>query len=322
MRGWRRLGLALGLTAVSACAGLATSRPEAISIVETGTRIEALRTPLGPVGATLAPGVAHAGGLVLRGPAMHGLSDLKVVGDQAWAVSDFGTLVRFRLRLDEEHRLISVDQGGVTALAGPDGAPLSPKTRADAEGLVIRPDGSILVSFERDHRIWAYWPDGRPRPHPHPHAAFADNAGMEGLAPAGRDGWLVLGEAGGAWICRAEGCDVLDGYPTLGADGFRLTGADRDPRADGWFIVERYFQPPLDMRARVRRMDARGRLGPPLIELRPPASVDNMEGLAAVATATGTRLYLLSDDNANPLQRTLLLAFHIREGSAEDIGRP
>jgi hypothetical protein len=311
MRGWRRLGLALGLMAVSACAGLATSRPEAMSVVETGTRIEALRTPLGPIGATLAPGVAHAGGLVLRGPAMHGLSDLKVAGDRAWAVSDLGALVRFRLRLDDEGRLVSIDQGGVRALAGLDGAVLSPKERADAEGLVLRPDGSILVSFERDHRIWAYGRDGRPAPVPHPDADFPDNAGMEGLAPAGDDAWLVLGEAGGGWICRRTGCTALALDPAIGSDGFRVTGADRDPAGDSWFIVERYFSPPVDMRARVRRLARDGRAGPILIELRPPASVDNMEGIAAVATSAGTRLYLLSDDNANPLQRTLLLAFDV-----------
>lgn len=320
MRGWRRMGLALGLMAVSACAGLVTSRPDPVSVVETGTRIVALRTPLGPVGATLAPGVTHAGGLVLRGPAMHGLSDLKVIGDQAWAVSDFGTLVRFRLRLDGDGRLNAVDRGGVRALAGLDGAVLSPKERADAESLVIRSDGTMLMSFERDHRIWAYGAGAVPVPVPHPEAPFGDNEGMEGLALAGDDGWLVLGEAGGAWTCLSRGCDALADYPVIGTDGYRVTGADRDPSGEGWFIVERFFEPPLDMRARVRWMDPLGRLGPPLIELRPPASVDNMEGITAVATPTGTRLYLLSDDNANPLQRTLLLAFDVRVGSAEDVG--
>ncbi len=311
MRGWRRLGFALALTAISACAGLATSRPEPISIVETGTRIEALHTPLGPIGATLAPGVSHAGGLVLRGPAMRGLSDLEVVGEQAWAVSDFGALVRFRLQLENDGRLISVDQGGVRALTGLGGEPLSPKERADAEGLAIRADGTFLVSFERDHRIWAYEDTKRPVPVAHPEANSEDNAGMEGLATAPNDRWVVFGEAGGGWICRETGCITLALDAELGLDGYRITGADQDPTGDGWFIVERYFDPPLDMRARVRRLAADGRAGAILIELRPPASVDNMEGIAAVKTPTGTRLYLLSDNNANPLQRTLLLAFDV-----------
>ena len=54
-----------------------------------------------------------------------------------------------------------------------------------------------------------------------------------------------------------------------------------------------------------------GSLGPVLIELKHPGTVDNFEGIAAVATPTGTRLYLLSDDNFSETQRTLLLAFDV-----------
>ena len=42
-------------------------------------------------------------------------------------------------------------------------------------------------------------------------------------------------------------------------------------------------------------------------------TVDNLEG-AALATVNGeTRLFLLSDDNYNPAQQTLLLSFAIVE---------
>ena len=44
-----------------------------------------------------------------------------------------------------------------------------------------------------------------------------------------------------------------------------------------------------------------------------PATVDNFEGIAAVRRPDGgVRLYILSDDNFNPGQRTLLLAFDVR----------
>ena len=39
---------------------------------------------------------------------------------------------------------------------------------------------------------------------------------------------------------------------------------------------------------------------------------DNFEGIAAEARGEATRLYILSDDNFNPVQRTLLLAFDVR----------
>lgn len=313
MRAVARLGLVSTLLLAAACAGIGTSRPLLPAPGERPIPIESRATPLGPVGATLAEGITYAGGLTLRGPDLHGLSDLKIDGDTAWIVSDFGSLIRLRLLTETTGRLTGATAATARPLVDTDGSVLTPKPRADAEGIAILDDGSVLVSFERDHRIWNYGRNGqtRPVPMPQPDAEVPDNAGMEGLATAGADGWLVLSEAGGGWTCQSTGCAPLPAYPEIGEDGFRVTGADRDP-AGGWFVVERYFSPPLSMRARVRRLADDGTPGPVLIELRPPASVDNMEGIAAVETPTGTRLYLLSDDNDNPLQRTLLLAFDLK----------
>jgi len=311
MRAGLRLLGAVSLLGAAACAALATSRPGAVVGQETPIRIEALQVPLGIGGATLGPGVTWAGGLSLRGSALRGLSDLKVENGHAWVVSDFGELVQFTIQLDANGRLRSADDATRRPLAGPDGAVLAPKAKADSEGLAILSDGRVLVSFEHDHRIWSYGPGAleRPSPLPHPDTDFPDNEGMEGLAAAPGGGWLVLGEGGGAWVCRVT-CAGLGASPVMPADGFRFTGADADP-AGGWFVVERYFSPPIDMRVRVRRLSAQGVLSEPILQLRPPASTDNFEGIAAVDTPTGTRLYLLSDDNANPLQKTLLLAFDV-----------
>lgn len=275
--------------------------------------IEAGRVSLGPVGARLAPGVTFAGGLSLRGSDLRGLSDIKLDGDWIVAVSDLGHWLTFGLVLDAEAQLMGVRDAISRPLIDTDGRALSPKARADAEGLAVLGDGRMLVAFEREHRVWSYGPGGRdrPTPVPHPDVGFPDNLGMEGLAASGPDGWLVMGEDGGAWTCRGTGCASLPGYTQSAEDGFRVTGADRDP-AGGWFVVERFYAPPFDVRARVRRMAVDGTMGSNLIELRLPATVDNFEGIAAVTTSEGTRLYLLSDDNANPLQKTLLLAFDVR----------
>ncbi len=323
MRAAVRLLGALTLMGAAACAAVVTSAPQPVAGPDRAIRIEARAVPLGIGGADLAPGVRYAGGLVLRGPALHGLSDLKIAPDaagdlRAWVVSDFGTLIRFTLRLDRTGRLVSADSGISRALTGPDGAILTPKENADAEGLALLPDGRVLVAFEHDHRIWSYGVEGGSRPVAvaTPRVALPENEGLEGLAPAGDGGWLTLAEGGGAWLCAAD-CAPLGPSPLIPADGYRFTGADRDPTGDGWFVVERFYRPPLDMRVRVRRLSPEGVLSAPLIQLRPPASVDNFEGIAAVATPTGTRLYLLSDDNANPLQKTLLLAFDIPPPSGE-----
>ncbi|WP_428150865.1 esterase-like activity of phytase family protein [Brevundimonas sp.] len=308
-----RAATSLALMGLAACAAIATATPGSIAGPDRAIRMEARHVPLGLGGATLAPGVSWAGGLVLRGPNLHGLSDLKIDGDRAWAVADFGDLVRFTIRLDRNGRLTSADSAINRPLTGTDGAVLTPKANADAEGLALLPDGRVLISFERDHRIWSYGAGANSRPvlvstplHP-----FEDNQGIEGLAPAPYGKWLALGEAGGAWLCDADSCDPLPNAPASYDDGFLTTGADIDP-AGGWFVVQRLFVPPLNMQARVRHMAPDGTLSAPLIHLRPPASTDNFEGIAAVPTATGTRLYLLSDDNGNFVQKTLLLAFDVR----------
>lgn len=308
-----RAAASLALMGMAACAAIATSMPGRVIGPDHALRMEARHVPLGIGGATLAPGVTYGGGLILRGPGLHGLSDLKMQGDRAWVVSDFGDLVRFTIRLDRNGRLASADSAVSRPLTGPDGAVLTPKANADAEGLALLPDGRVLISFERDHRIWSYGVAANDRPVlvSTPRHPFEDNQGLEGLAPAPDGRWLALGEAGGAWLCDADACEPLPNAPTAYTDGFLTTGADVDP-AGGWFIVQRLFTPPLNMQARVRRMAPDGTLSDPLIHLRPPASTDNFEGIAAVATATGTRVYLLSDDNDNFVQKTLLLAFDVR----------
>jgi hypothetical protein len=306
----RALGVA-ALLGAAACAAVATTIPMPAG-PDRAIRLEANRTPLGIGGATLAPGVRYAGGLTLRGTDLHGLSDLKIDGDRAWVVSDFGHLIRFTLGLDQTGRLVSASDAVSRPLGGPDGTMLSASDGADAEGLAILPDGRVLIAFERNHRIWSYGPGATARPVPvaSPDVDLPSNGGFEGLSAAGPNGWLVLAEGGGAWVCAAA-CSGLGTGRLTPADGYSFTGADRDPSGSGWFVVERLYRPPLTLRVRVRRLSAQGVLSEPLIALQPPASVDNFEGIAAVATPTGTRLYLLSDDNANPLQKTLLLAFDV-----------
>lgn len=52
--------------------------------------------------------------------------------------------------------------------------------------------------------------------------------------------------------------------------------------------------------------------GEELLRLTPPETVDNFEGLAiAPGSDGGVFVFLLSDDNFNSLQRTLLLSFFL-----------
>ncbi|VXC07458.1 esterase-like activity of phytase family protein [Brevundimonas sp. G8] len=312
--------IALSLTACAASLG--APQPYPLSSDGWTPAVAELRSvSLGlPGGAQLADGVSFAGGLqLIAAPTspLHSLSDLKLTGDGGFVtVSDAGDLVRGDIRLDASGRLIGLDHFRSRRLTLEDGSAIADKQDGDAEGLVLTPSGDLLVSFERRHRIWNYGPlsalKTRPTPMQAPDFAFTENDGMEGLAVA-PNGWRVSGEAGGVWDCSAARCTVVMAPPEtpIPDSEYRITGLDRDPSGDGWFVVQRLYRAPIDMRARVRRMAPDGTLGPILIELKLPGTTDNFEGIAAETRRGKTRLYILSDDNFNPAQRTLMLAFDL-----------
>ncbi|WP_428153017.1 esterase-like activity of phytase family protein [Brevundimonas sp.] len=312
--------IALSLTACAASLG--APRPYPLSSDGWTPAVAELRSvSLGlPGGAQLADGVRFAGGLqLIAAPTspLHSLSDLKLTDDSGFVtVSDAGDLVRGDIRLDASGRLIGLDHFRSRRLTLEDGRAISDKQDGDAEGLAITPSGELLVSFERRHRIWNYGPlsalKGQPTPMRAPDFAFTENDGMEGLAVS-PNGWRVSGEAGGVWDCSSARCTVVSAPPEtpIPDSDYRITGLDRDTSGDGWFVVQRLYRAPIDMRARVRRMAPDGTLGPILIELKLPGTTDNFEGVAAETRHGKTRLYILSDDNFNPAQRTLMLAFDL-----------
>ncbi len=315
---------ALAALTLAACASaVVTSQPwtptsetDGWSAVSASTRTVGLGLP---GAAVLGQGVRYAGGVtVLAGmdSPLHSLSDLKLTGDGGFiAVSDVGDLARGTLALDGRGRLIGLEGLRVRRLSLTDGTPISQKIEGDAEGLAITTGGDLLVSFERDHRIWNYGPLNAlrtPQAARRPDFPFAENDGMEGLAASG-DGWRVAGESGGIWDCSPVRCAVAAAPPEtpLADSDYRITGMDRDP-AGGWFVVQRSYRAPIDVRARVRRMAQDGTLGPVLVELKLPGTTDNFEGIAAERRGDRTRLYILSDDNFNAVQRTMMLAFDVR----------
>ena len=83
-------------------------------------------------------------------------------------------------------------------------------------------------------------------------------------------------------------------------------------------VLERRYTPALGPAARlciIERDDIRAGITLPcpyIAEITSPMAVDNFEGLSVVEGAQGeTLVYLLSDDNFNPAQDTLLLMFEL-----------
>jgi hypothetical protein len=317
----RRLAAAGLSLLLSACAGAGVVSEPWRGTAKGWTPVTAQIRPVGlgvPGGVSLAPGVRFAGGVQIiapRGGRLHGLSDLKLADGDFVAVTDAGDLVRGRLRFDRRGRLAGLSDLRLRGMTAADGGPFPTRSDGDAESLAITAGGELVIGFEQTPRLWSYGPlhalNDRPWPLAVPPIA-PGNDGLEALA-AGPEGLRAAAEAGGVWDCTPARCTEVMPPPTNApaVSDWRLTGMDRDPAGDGWFVVERLYREPFDMRARLRRMDRSGALGPVLASLSLPSATDNFEGVAAVEGASGTRLYILSDDNDNPRQRTLLLAFDL-----------
>jgi hypothetical protein len=258
---------------------------------------------------------AYAGGLALSSPdtsRLHGLSDMAVTADgRLTAISDEGDLLQARLVLDRAGRLVGLTGGRISALTGLDGKPLQGKQDADSEGLAVLANGDRLVSFEQRHRIWLYPANGgKPRAAPSPNADFPSNGGMEalGVDPAtGPDAYVVGGEESGqTWTCRVS-APCIRGAVVPKPPEFGLVAATRLPEGrTAWLL--RGWDPVRGNRITLTIRDAGQEVG--RMDLAKPLTIDNFEALAAVPAKDGSiRFYLLSDDNFQSIQRTLLLAF-------------
>ena len=273
------------------------------------------------------------GGLELGSPDRRfgGLSALLISpdGTRVTAVSDRGYRLGFTLRHDAEGRLAGVAAGRIAPLRGPGGARLNDKLDRDAESLARLPDGSMLVGFEHNHRLWRY--DGVEEPLsglPEPLTAPATlsgldrNSGIEAMSELADGGLLAIAEGqedaeeSPAYLWR-DGRWHDMAYRRDG--GFRPTAAALLPGGDV-LVVERFFSVIEGVRIRLVRVpgaavQANARLnGEVIATLAPPLPLDNMEGVAVRRGPAGeTLIYLISDNNYSALQRTILLQFALRE---------
>ena len=269
------------------------------------------------------------GGLDLRSDeaAFGGLSGLSATADgRLTAVTDRGHWFTARIVRDRNGRLVDLVDAALGPLLDTKGRPAAGEWR-DAEALERLPGGDWLVSFEGRHRVWRYAAEtgglqGLPAAFPTPKgiAAAPPNGGLEALTPLPDGRILMLAESlnrtGGSragWLVGQE-IEPL-GYRT--ARDFKPTDAALLPNGDV-LVLSRYFKLLGGFKARLERISAsaigggavlKGEL---LARFAPPLTVDNYEGVAVTRDADGaTLVYILSDDNFNFLQRTLLLLFRL-----------
>lgn len=198
-----------------------------------------------------------------------------------------------------------------------DGGEVFTKTGGDAEGLTLVGE-SLWVSFERDHRIMAHAEGGQLG------RTIADrewetmtsNKGLEALAtlPDGRLLAFGEGKEDGAYRTYQIGLDAKVDKRLLPAQTSHLvTGADIGPDGD-LYLVLRDFSPLFGISILILGydLDAEGWPEPAsrrlLARFEADSGIDNMEGIALWTDDQGLRrLTLVSDDNFNAPQRSLLV---------------
>jgi hypothetical protein len=255
-----------------------------------------------------------------------GLSGLTIVDGKLYAISDRSYWLSARVVSDGDGALVDLVAWQIAPMLTPADTPVS-GSLADAEALTRAPDGSFLVAFEGRHRIWRYDAPPRtftsiPKPIPVP-AALAQaprNGGLEGLTslPDGR--LLALTEE----FANPDGSFkgwLIDGsqfaeLAYLPAQGFHVTDCAALKNGDV-LVLERRYVPFGVLSARLTIVDGKAvkagakLTGRELLKIEPPLVTENFEALAVQETAKGTMIYLVSDDNYNPFQQTLLLQFRL-----------
>lgn len=240
-----------------------------------------------------------------------GFSGLLIEDGTITAVSDTGWL----LTTSFEH----VFGSGAAELRRLPGSRGGSKKFSDAES-ITRFKGGLAIGFEHDHRI-EHIRDGEPvQVLRHPgFKRMARNEGLEALATLPGDRLLAIGEqpVDGVFpifVIQADGRIEEGALPRYGRHA--ITGADLGP--DGrLYILRRDWSLFAGISIRIERYEL-NEAGFPSAETREQLAVfdtasgiDNMEGIAIWEEDGRMKLAIISDDNFNPLQRTLLLLFDI-----------
>lgn len=290
--------------------------------------ISATPIDLGPadeVASRLPDGVTYAGGweLTSDNASFGGLSDLALDKDgNLLTVVDDGAFAWIGMKDGTPD-----GTGKFVYMLGADGNLLQGKALGDAEGLAVR-DGLAVVSFERTHRVSAFALNAcgaaareagiSALPGTYAGRIVDENRGAEALTVT-PDGNTLYGfetvEDGKSPIGAVVGMDDAgwtgdmapnpSGYAFVGFDAARIGGVDQT------YWLFRSYDP-----IRGNRNVVSWNGGETEITLTRPLAVDNYEGITAQDLGNGvTRIWIVSDDNFNPKQRTLLIAFDIAAAS-------
>jgi hypothetical protein len=271
------------------------------------------------------PGVRRLGRLAFLGawaltsndPRVGGISALHVEAGEALAMSDAGWLIR--LPLPSGRPEVRADVSMIAEGPGPPGD----KVNRDIESLVVH-GGEAWIGFEQANAIWRYGRRSfarRSAAAPPAMREWSNNAGPEALVrlPDGRFLVFAEGEGGDSEAVLFSGDPAVAGTPALRLryrppDGYRITDAALLPdgrlallnRKVGLFDG---FTARLTFATLPRPADRALIEGEEAAAFQGRVTRDNLEALSVTREGGRTILWIASDDNYNPLQRTLLMKF-------------
>lgn len=269
-------------------------------------------------------GLIYLGGWVLRSdtPRFGAISAMHVEHGEVIALNDAGTLLRFPLPGGGDRvRIVPLPRGP---------GPATRKSNRDTEAMLIRGDG-LWVAFEKHNMVWRYRRSdlaASAAARPAPMRRWRSNTGPEAMVRLADGRFLVLAEGPNDGAAFSDAV-LFDGDPAERSTpavalryrrvpGFRVTDAALLP--DGrLLLLNRRFHWLEGISAVLAVAETRGLRGGAIIESRElarlasPLTVDNMEALSVTRENGRTIVWMASDDNFLPLQRTLLLKFALIE---------
>ena len=258
-------------------------------------------------------------------PDFGGLSGLIINEDKSLiAVGDQGIWLTGKIKINENGKLVEIINGRLGHLKGNENNPLYKlgKSYTDAES--IEPyNNKFVVSFERNHRILIFndiFLHSEIFYDRIKYLDLPDNGGIEAMAPLKNNSIFLLSEN----LIHPD--DKIAGY--LLSDNklkkvyvkkngsFKPTDMSNLPDGN-ILLLERSFSPVRGVSARISVIKYED-LKPnsvilpfTLDTLKPPMVVDNFEGISFLKLNDGGYyIFILSDDNFNFLQKTLLYQFY------------
>jgi hypothetical protein len=252
-----------------------------------------------------------------------GFSGLEVSDDglSFLAITDRGSIAQGKFdRVDG--KIAGIGGGVLRRLKNTKGGPLA-KYQTDSEGLAVRPDGRVYVSFEGFHRVWTYSNPASEAawlPQAREFKAMQLNSSLEALA-IDRDGALyTLPERSGQMsrpfpVFRYKNGKWTRPFKIPRRGEFLPVGADFGP--DGrLYLLERHLSGIFGFQSRVRsfRITGNGIAEERTVLETATGTHDNLEGIAVWRDNAGDiRLTMVSDDNFRAFQVTEFVEYALKQ---------